>query len=194
MPMTHPTACDGRSKAGDCTAAVDGTQPPPVKALTARQQRFVQKYVVNLNATQAAIRAGYSAKGARVRGAKLLANRNVQKALESAMEHRRLRTQLEADDVVRQLAIVASANVTDYVKWTDGQVFLLPSDEIAIDKLVAVHSVTSGPHGVTIRMHDKIRALELLAKHLGMFSEGARVDLEVRDGSGILARLQATAA
>ena len=48
-----------------------------------------------------------------------------------------------------------------------------------------------GPHGVTIRMHDKIRALELLAKHLGLFREETRVDMEVTDGSEILARLYA---
>ena len=162
-----------------------------MKSLTPRQQRFVQEYVVDLNATQAAIRAGYSAKGARVRGAELLANRNLRDALEAATEQRGLRTELEADEVVRRLAIVAFANVSDFITWTDGEVRLRPSEDIDKAKLVAVHSITRGPHGVSIRLHDKLRALELLAKHLGMFREDTRVDLEIRDGSEILERLTA---
>ena len=72
-----------------------------------------------------------------------------------------------------------------------GRSRLRPSEDIDKAKLVGVHSITRGPHGVTIRMHDKIRALELLAKHLGMFREEAQVDLEVRDGSEIVARMLA---
>lgn len=48
-----------------------------VKRLTPRQQRFVDEYLIDLNATQAAIRAGYSEKGATVRGSELLASRKV---------------------------------------------------------------------------------------------------------------------
>jgi len=160
-------------------------------SLTPRQRRFVEEYVTDLNGTQAAIRAGYSTKGARVRGTELLANRNIQKAVETAMEQRTLRTELKADDVVRRLAIVAFASVSDFITWTDGEVRLRPSEDIDKAKLVGVHSTTRGPHGVTIRMHDKIRALELLAKHLGIFREQSRVEWEVKGGSEIFARLYA---
>jgi phage terminase small subunit len=162
-----------------------------VRPLTPRQQRFVEEYVVDLNATQASIRAGYSPNGARVRGTQLLANSNIQDALGHAQEDRRLRVELEADDVVRQLAVVAFANITDFVSWDEVGVCLLPTEKIDQIKLTAVQSVTSGQHGVTIRLHDKLRALELLAKHLGMFREETRVELEIRDGSEILEQLTA---
>jgi phage terminase small subunit len=162
-----------------------------VRALTPRQQRFVAEYVVDLNATQASIRAGYSPNGARVRGTHLLANSNIQDALGHAQEGRRLRVGLEADDVVRQLAVLAFANISDFVTWNDGGVRLRPSETVDQSKLSAVQSVTSGQHGVTVRLHDKLRALELLAKHLGMFQENSRVELEIRDGSEILERLTA---
>ena len=162
-----------------------------MRDLTPRQQRFVQEYVVDLNATQASIRAGYSPKGARVRGAGLLANSNIQEALEDAQEGRRLRVEIEADDVVRQLAVVAFANITDFVIWDETETRLRPTEEIDETKLAGVQSVTSGQHGVTIRLHDKLRALELLAKHLGMFREETRVEMEIRNGSEILERLTA---
>ena len=162
-----------------------------MRILTPRQQRFVQEYVVDLNATQASIRAGYSPNGARVRGTQLLANSNIQDALGHSQEERRLRVELEAADVVRQLAAVAFANIADFVTWAERGVRLRPAEKIDQIKLAAVQSVTSGQHGVTVRLHDKLRALELLAKHLGMFQENTRVELEIRDGSEILERLTA---
>jgi phage terminase small subunit len=165
------------------------TQPPIMKALTPRQQRFVQEYIVDLNATQAAIRAGYSERGARVRGVELLTNRNVKTAIARTKEERRLRLELEADDVVRHLVEVAFANIADFATWTESKVRLRPSEEIEESKLVAVHSITNGPNGVTIRLHDKLRALELLAKHLGMFKDRNEVDLKISNGADVVGRL-----
>lgn len=72
-------------------------------ALTPKQQRFVEEYLIDLNATQAAIRAGYSPKGGTVRGAELLANRNVSAAIEAAKAARSERTATDADYVLKGL-------------------------------------------------------------------------------------------
>lgn len=72
-------------------------------ALTPKQQRFVEEYLIDLNATQAAIRAGYSPKGATVRGAELLANRNVAAAVEAAKSKRSERTGVTQDWVIGKL-------------------------------------------------------------------------------------------
>lgn len=71
--------------------------------MTPRQQRFVDEYLVDLNATQAAIRAGYSPHTANEQGARLLANANVGQALQAAQTARSERVQLTQDDVLRGL-------------------------------------------------------------------------------------------
>ena len=121
----------------------------------------------------------------------MLTKSNIGEALEHAQEERRLRVELEADDVVRQLAVIAFANIADFVTWDEGGTRLLSAETIDQTKMTAVQNVMSGYHGVTVRLHDKLRALELLAKHLGMFRKDTRVDLEIRDGSEILERLTA---
>ena len=69
--------------------------------LTAKQQRFVEEYLIDLNATQAAIRAGYSPKTANEQGARLLANASVQEAIAKAMAERSRRTGISQDRVIQ---------------------------------------------------------------------------------------------
>ena len=85
--------------------------------LTPKQVAFVQEYLIDLCATQAAIRAGYSAKTANVTGAKLLANAKVCAAVAAAQKARSERTQITADDVVRQLALLAFADPNELVEY-----------------------------------------------------------------------------
>ncbi|WP_213431657.1 terminase small subunit, partial [Paenibacillus dendritiformis] len=73
-------------------------------ALTAKQKAFVQEYLIDLNATQAAIRAGYSAKTARKIGAENLTKPDIQKAIQEAMERREKRTEITQDRVLQELA------------------------------------------------------------------------------------------
>ena len=151
--------------------------------LNPRHKQFVLEYLSDLNTTQAAIRAGYSIKGARVRGAELLANRNIQAAISRAQVERKERLEIEADDVIRRLATILFSDITDYVTWSNGKIRLRPERDLSENKMAAVHSLTQGQHGITIRMHDKIRAAELLGKHLGMFKERNEVDLRLTNGA-----------
>lgn len=75
--------------------------------LTDRQSRFVDEYLVDLNATQAAIRAGYSAKGATVRGSELLANRNVRSAVNKIRNARSERMEITVASITSQLMVIA---------------------------------------------------------------------------------------
>jgi phage terminase small subunit len=75
-------------------------------ALNARQQRFVEEYLIDLNATQAAIRAGYSAATANSIGPKLLVNIGIQAALQSAQALRSERTQITADKVLTDIELI----------------------------------------------------------------------------------------
>lgn len=82
-------------------------------ALTAKQQRFVAEYLIDLNATQAAIRAGYSEKTAAEQASRLLTNVKVSEAIQAATKARSDRTQIDADWVLKRLARDATADLAD---------------------------------------------------------------------------------
>lgn len=112
-------------------------------SLTPRQARFVREYLVDLNGTQAAIRAGYSAHTAAAQAVRLLMNVNIKTAVKAGAAKRQEKLDLKADDVLKALMAVG------YTK-------LDPSD---------------------IRVGDVLRALELLAKNLGLLTEQVKVTI-----------------
>src|SRR3954454_17200496 len=144
--------------------------------LNDRQRRFVEQYLVDLNATQAAIRSGYSAATANQIGARLLANVKVAAAIAEAQAARSRRTEVTADRVVLELARVAFGDPRRVMSWGPGGVKLRPSAELADEEaaIVAEASQTVTEAGGTIRLKtvDKLGALRLLAQHLGMLGEG----------------------
>ena len=153
--------------------------------LTAKQQRFVEEYLVDLNATQAATRAGYASKTARQQGARLLSNVNIQLAVAEAQADRSRRTQITQDQVLEELGKIAFSSMRAYAEWGPDGVRLNPSDALTEDQdaAVAEASQTVTQHGgsLRIKLHDKVQALHLLGKHLGMFnnrSENLNIDLE----------------
>lgn len=139
--------------------------------LTDKQKRFVEEYLIDLNATQAAIRAGYSEDTAAVIGCENLIKPNIQKAIAEAQNKRSERTQITQDEVLKDLqelkdiclgrkAIV----VTDTVKNTQEGIVN------AVDNTVYLFE----PSGAN-------KALELLGKHLGMFTQ--KVDVTSSDNA-----------
>lgn len=105
--------------------------------LTNKQKRFCEEYLIDLNATQAAIRAGYKPKNARSSASENLTKPDIQQYLQQLMQQRSQRTGITADDVISELAKIAAAE------------------------------------DVQITGKEKIKALELLGKHLGLFQNGA---------------------
>jgi phage terminase small subunit len=93
---------------------------------TPRQQRFVEEYLVDLNATQAAIWSGYSAKGAEVRGSELLRKRKVAAKIDDLKRERSEWTRVTADRVLRELAVLAFSSIEDYTLDDDGRIVLRP--------------------------------------------------------------------
>ncbi|MFZ7141577.1 terminase small subunit [Avibacterium avium] len=147
------------------------------RGLTDKQKRFVEEYLIDLNATQAAIRAGYSEKTAYSIGQENLTKPEIQAAIQTAQNKRAERVQITQDDVIRMLLEnieVASGKKavikTEIRKSEDGE---LVGDDIA--QFVYESSSVN-------------KALELLGKHLGMFSQ--KVDLISSDGSMALGSLR----
>ena len=142
--------------------------------LTPKQERFVDEYLVDLNATAAAKRAGYSEKSASRIAIELLNKTHVSAAIQERRAKLRGKLEISQEAVLQELASIAFANGTDFVTVTGaGLLSVKPTSEVAKNKLPAIAGIKySAQMGIEIKLHDKVRALELLGKHLGVFATG----------------------
>lgn len=155
-------------------------------ALTPKQERFVQEYLIDLNGKQAAIRSGYAEGSAEVAASRLLSNVKVRAAVDEAMKERSTRTEITQDMVLAELGKIAFADIRKAVRWgaspidTESEnagpnglgvfpVTLVPSELIDDDIAAAVSEVSLTQTGIKIKMYDKRAALVDVGKHLGMF-------------------------
>lgn len=150
------------------------------QGLTPKQRLFVREYLVDLNATQAAIRAGFSPEWASRYGSQLLGKTRIKKAVREAQEVRAARVDLTADQVVRELALVAFSTILDYtVEEDSGRLRVRPQAAFGADRAVASikqkkktrrdqHGNTDTEYDTEIRLWDKLSALKTLAQHLGL--------------------------
>lgn len=151
-------------------------------ALTKKQKRFVEEYLIDLNATQAAIRAGYSTDTAKAIGCENLTKPNIKEYIDKAIAERSKRTGINQDRVIRELARIAFVNAAKVIDTKDATIKEGASD----DDTAAIQSVkvkSFGEDGVEreIKLADKIKAMELLGKHLGMFQNNLSVTLETSE-------------
>lgn len=155
--------------------------------LSAKRQRFVNEYLKDLNATQAAIRAGYSKRTADVQGPRLLGNVSIKAAVDAAIARRNKRLEVDQDKVIRELAKIGLADIKDYLSYRtektqvgvdeDGEpifdyapvIELTPSDEV--DGTVVQEVSLSQKGTFSFKLQNKSKALELLARHLGMLND-----------------------
>jgi phage terminase small subunit len=145
--------------------------------LTDKQSAFVREYLVDLNATQAAVRAGYSARTADKVGSELLGKTRVREAVDEALRGRAVRVEVRQDDVLRELLNLALVDIGDAF---DGEGRLKdlsampPGVRRAISSIeVEEHADEDGILVVTrkLRFWDKPKSLELLGKHLKLFTD-----------------------
>lgn len=174
--------------------------------LTPKQRAFVREYLIDLNATQAAIRAGYSEDTARAIGAENLTKPDIASAIEAAMKSRAERTDITADRVLKELAKIGFADIRKAVKWQSAMITeednpdggdiaviktvvtntvqMVASDELDDETAAAIAEVSQNTTGgIKIKLHDKRAALVDIGRHLGMFKD--RVEHTGKDGGPI---------
>lgn len=156
------------------------------RELTVKQRRFVNQYLVDMNATQAAIRAGYSESTARQQGAYLLSNPNVLEAIMSGAEEQAERTKIDADWVLLRVADMLEADITDIVdddgsykpvkQWP--KVWRQMLSGMDIKELYEGRGDNRERIGevVKIRFVDRLKALEILGKHVNVQAFRERID------------------
>ncbi len=145
--------------------------------LTPKQQRFVDEYLIDLNATQAAIRAGYSEKTAQQIGSENLLKPVIQKAIQEAQNKRAERTEITQDYVLSNIQkVVERCMQHEAVQARDGSPLLVQGPEGDLACLFEFKETGA------------LKGLELLGKHLGMFKEkiehtganGGPIDLSLK--------------
>jgi len=172
--------------------------------LTAKQRAFVREYLIDLNATQAAIRAGYSSDTAGAIGAENLKKPQIEAAISAAMNLRAERTDITADRVLKELAKIGFADIRKAIRWEsalvteednpDGgdiavikrivtnQVQLVSSDDIDDDTAAAISEISQNTNGgIKLKLHDKKAALVDLGRHLGLFTDNVAMKHDVSD-------------
>ncbi len=176
-------------------------------ALTDKQKLFADEYLIDLNATRA-YKAAYPKvkkdEVAAVNGNRLLRNAKVAEYIEERMKDREKRTEITQDKVLNELAAIAFSNGSDFAQVVDEPMIvngsyvmdpdtgklktweavkITPTEKLPEDKRKAIAGIKMGKNGIEVATCDKVRALELLGRHLGMFKDKVEVSGQLETGT-----------
>jgi phage terminase small subunit len=151
----------------------------------ARRARFVAEYLIDRNATQAAIRAGYSPHTAKQQGSRLLTYDDVRAAIEEQAARTMAKLGVSRERVIAELANIAFANLLDYGQVTEDGKFELELSNTTPGQMAAVQEISGTSRStitaddteqrecqILLKLGDKRKALVALGKHLGLFKGG----------------------
>jgi phage terminase small subunit len=160
--------------------------------LSDKQKMFVKEYLIDLNATQAAIRSGYSKKTANKIGSQNLAKLDIQEAIQKAMDDRAGRTEITADRVLQEIAKLGFANMMDYMTVQENGLAVVDLSLLTRDQAAAITELTvetrkefkgenendsATIEKVKFKLADKGQNLERLGRHLKLFTDKTEVDI-----------------
>lgn len=144
------------------------------RKLTKKQKMFVEEYLVDLNATQAAIRAGYSEKTARQIGCDNLTKPNIQEEISKRINDKKEKLEISQNKIIMEYAKIAFADMKDFVQFDENGVRIRNDSEVD-GRVISEVSEVETNYGETIRrtkkikLHDKMKALEMLGRYLAIF-------------------------
>lgn len=161
------------------------------KKLTEKQKRFCEEYLIDLNAAKAAERAGY--KNSNI-GRQLITKNNVSEYIFELQKRQQRRTEITADRVLEELAAIAFSDRTEIAYIENRNVVLVSTDKWSENTKKSVAGIKESQNGIEVKSYDKLRALELIGKHIGMFGTKDRADEEMIEDDGFLDALNGSAA
>lgn len=151
--------------------------------MTRKQQRFVEEYLIDLNGTQAAIRAGYSPASASTQAGENMRNPQIRAYIDKAMAERSKRTGVNADRVILELARIAFINAPDVIDLDEATIKNgAKKDDTAAIQSVKIKKIPTEDGYITereIKLADKLSALEKIGKHIGMFKDNIHLSGEI---------------
>lgn len=149
---------------------------------TGKKKRFAEEYIIDLNATKAAQRAGYSLKTAYSIGQRTLGEPDVQEYVRHLQEERSYRTEITADRVLTALGLVGFGDIRQF--FEDGKLRRIEELPEEVASMLSGFDVSTTNRGegeveyiAKIKTNDRLKALELMGRHLGMFTDNMHVDL-----------------
>lgn len=145
-------------------------------AMREKQKRFCQEYLIDSDATKAAVRAGYAKRSAASIGCDLLKHPEVKAYLDELRAELKERSMVKAEEVVAELWRVGKARIDQVMSWDQrGNLTLSTSEELPEEVKAAVASIkrTDNDYGgtVEVKMHDKVMALDKLCRALGLYQD-----------------------
>ncbi|MER2061396.1 MAG: terminase small subunit [Aerococcus urinaeequi] len=160
------------------------TQQKKKKApLSAKMKLFCKEYMIDLNATQAAVRAGYSPKSAREIGNENLKKPAVMEYLKKMMDKRATKLEITAERVLQEYARIGFSQITDFVHvqtvGEEQKVVVKDTKDLSLEQIAALASIEQGEFGIKVKLHEKIRALDAMSKHLGVFREELKITNDI---------------
>ena len=157
--------------------------------LAPKQLRFVEEYLIDLNGTQAAIRAGYSAAAAKVTASRLLTDANVASSISALRNKMSKKLELTTEKVLSELAKIGFANIADFYR-ADGRGnlaidvhALTDAEKAAAIAQLDVQTSPDGTQTIKLKLADKKGALIELGKYLGLGQGSAEMAATQRDGA-----------
>lgn len=153
--------------------------------MTEAQKRFADEYLIDLNATRA-YKVAYPSvskdETARSNGSRLLTNANVKAYIDKRQQDLRNRTNITQERVINELASIAFLDTTDLVQVKGRRVTLTNTEDLTEGQRKAIASIKKGKSGIELSTYDKLKALELIGKHLGMFKDKVELSGSVDAG------------
>ena len=160
-----------------------------------REERFAREYIIDLNGTEAAIRAGYAKRSAHVQASRLLRKDKVKDLIAQLTLKQAEKLDITAERVLHELAVMGYANLQDFSRVTADGLAGLDLRNLTRDQWAAVQEITSDTAGMTIdpnwngqgepplipvvrtkiKLANKVSSLELLGKYLKLFIERSEV-------------------
>jgi len=150
------------------------------KELTPKQERFCREYVIDLNGLQAALRCNYSKKTAQQQASRLLLNVKVQEFIKQLQDNANNKLEIKQEYVLSEILKISHCNIQDYIKagFEIEDIVNLKRDQAAAIESIQVTTTIRGSGEnmstekvVKFKLYDKIKALDMLSKHTGIFEK-----------------------
>lgn len=138
-----------------------------MKKLTDKQIKFCEEYLVDLNATQAAIRAGYSEKTADRIAYQNLRKLEIQEKIRELQIESRKKTEITKERILDELNCLLSSKITDYLSFNGSKITFKSFDKLTESQIKAIESIKETRHGIELKLHGKSWTIERVCKMLG---------------------------
>ena len=155
------------------------------KNLTSKQEQFCIEYLIDMNATKSAIRAGYSLRSARQIGQKNMSKHDIQEKIDTLLRSKNNKKHLTIERIISEISIIAFTNVADFF-------YVDENDKLKVNNLKLIGSSNPLPfevtkYGIKVSNRDKLKALEILLKYLSINSrdEKIRKNIDLQDLTNI---------